>query len=386
METVETVVVGAGLVGAAVAARLGGTVRVLEQGAQVASEASAQNAGMVRLLVEDPVERRLALRAHALLRALEEDWQVLPARVTGAVHGLVHEAQELDDAVAALRAAGHEVIALDLPDRVAPAMAGVHLKRAWYVPEARVADPHALATGLLAPLQGRGALRRGVRVTALQVHGGRVVGVDTDQGPLACDRVVLAAGAWSGQLAAPLGLRRPLYPIRRSLLLTTPHPLARPGHPWCWLEDLGLYVRPEGGGWLVSGCDERIDPPAPGPGSTGPVADGWRDEVGERLVQHLPALSEVGWTAGWTGLRTFAPDRRPILGPDPDLPGLHWAAGLGGYGLTSHLAVGEAVATWMEGGELSWLRRQDVSPGRIFPKRWVIRPRGTHHGGRLVEG
>ena len=94
MESVDTVVVGAGLVGAAVAARLTGRLRVLEQGDQVAGEASAQNAGMVRLLVEDPVERRLALRAHELLVELDTRWEVPPSRVTGSVHGLVHEAQE----------------------------------------------------------------------------------------------------------------------------------------------------------------------------------------------------------------------------------------------------------------------------------------------------
>lgn len=379
MEHVDTLVVGGGLAGAAVAAAVSGPVLVLEQGAQVAAEASAQNAGMVRLLVEDPVERRLALRGHQLLVDLDAAWDSPPSRVTGAVHGLVHEPDELDDAVAALRAAGHSVEAEpDLP----PALHGAHLRRAWAVPGARVADPHALVTGLL---QGV-AVRTRVRVRRLVLQSGRLTGVQTDAGPLSCDRLVLAAGAWSGLVAADLGLRRPLHPVRRSILQTSPHPLSDADHPWCWLEDLGLYVRPEGQGWLVSGCDERIDPPALGPGSTGQVEPAWRDVLTERLLSTLPALSDVGWAGGWTGLRTFAPDRRPLLGPDPDVAGLHWAAGLGGFGVTTHLAIGEAVATWMRGDDLPWLRFGDVSPGRDFPRRWVIRPRGTHHGGALVSG
>lgn len=382
MQSVETIVIGAGLAGASVASRLPGAVRVLEQGAQPAAEASAQNAGMVRLLVDDPVERNLSLRAGQLLAELDERWSEPPSRVTGAVHGLVHDPTALDDGVAHLRAAGIAVEAVDRPETVAPALAGARLSRAWWVPEARVADPHALVHGLLRDR----TVQTGVRVRSVATHGGRVVGVDTDQGRLAADRVVVAAGAWSGALARDLGLHRPLHPIRRSLLWTTPHPLARPEHPWCWLEDMGLYIRPEAGGWLVSGCDERIDPPGPGPGSAGEVDAAWRDVVGERLLECLPAVADLGWRGGWTGLRTFAPDRRPILGPDPELPGLVWVAGLGGFGLTSHLAIGEAVATWMEGGELPWLRRGDVDPARPYPRRWVITPRGTHHGRRLVDG
>ncbi|NOY25285.1 MAG: FAD-binding oxidoreductase [Oligoflexia bacterium] len=393
MEHVETLVIGGGLAGAAVAAAAAaqGPLLVLEQGPQVAAEASAQNAGMVRLLVEDPVERRLALRSQDLLAELDERWEAPPSRVTGAVHGLVEDPSDLDEAVAALRAAGHTVAALDPEGPLPPAMAGARLRRAWSVPGARVADPHALVTGLLQDARARGAtVRTGLRVQSLVIESGRIAGVQTEQGPLACDRLILAAGAWSGVLVAPvaavLGLRRPLYPVRRSVLQTAAHPLSHPEHPWCWLEDLGLYVRPEGGGWLVSGCDERLDRPPPGPGSTGPVDPAWRELLSARLLDALPALADVGWAGGWTGLRTFAPDRRPILGPDPDIDGLHWAAGLGGFGVTTHLAVGEAVATWMRGGALPWLRQEDVSPSRSYPHRWVIRPLGTHRGGRLVAG
>ncbi len=374
----RTVIIGAGLAGAAVAHFLDGPALVLEQGSQAGAEASAQNAGMVRLLVEDPVERRLALRGEARLRELGEEG----SRVTGAVHGLVHDPGELDDAVAALRAAGHEVQSVDRAADVAPVLAGAALRRAWYVPGARVADPHALIQRLLAGAE----LRRGVQVRSLIVESGRLVGLQTSQGPLHAERVVLAAGAWAGALAATAGLHRPLFPVRRSLLLTTPHPLARPEHPWCWLEDLGLYLRPEAGRWLLSGCDERVEAAPQGPGSRGELDPDWRDQVGERLLATLPAIEEVGWSGGWTGLRTFAPDRRPLLGPDPELPGLFWAAGLGGFGLTAHLAVGEAVAAWLGGAPPAWLRSEEVDPGRTMPRRWVIRPLGTHHGSRLVSG
>lgn len=374
-----TVVLGAGLAGAAVAAALGpDELLLIEQGAAPGGEASAQNAGMIRLLVEDPVERRLALRGEELLRERHGG----ELRRTGAVHGLAHDPGELDDAVAALRAAGHEVRELVHPAEVAPVLAGARLRRAWFVPGAGVANPQGLLDALLV---GHRVLR-GCRAEAIELRAGRVVGLRTSLGSISCQRLVLAAGAWSGALAAAAGLQRPLVPIRRSLHLSAPHPLARPDHPWCWLEDLGLYLRPEAGRWLLSGCDERPDPPPPGPGSQRALDPPWTEQVAQRLLETLPALGDLALDGGWSGLRTFAPDRRPLLGPDPEVEGLYWAAGLGGFGLTAHLAVGELVADWIRGQPPTRLRPEDVAVGRPLPRRWRIFPRGTRQGARLIEG
>ena len=74
--------------------------------------------------------------------------------------------------------------------------------------------------------------------------------------------MVRAAGAWCAGLAAAAGLARHLIPLRRTLLLSAGGPPPPAGHPWVWIDDLGLYARPEGEGWLLSGCDERVDWPA----------------------------------------------------------------------------------------------------------------------------
>ncbi|RME29159.1 MAG: FAD-binding oxidoreductase, partial [Deltaproteobacteria bacterium] len=132
----DTIIVGAGLAGASVAARLPGPSLVVDQAPQPGAEASAQNAGMVRLLVEDPVERRLALRAESLLAALDEHWPDPPSTVTGGLLALVHDPAHLDDGVAHLRLAGIPVEAIDHPAEVAPALAGARTARAWWLPTA----------------------------------------------------------------------------------------------------------------------------------------------------------------------------------------------------------------------------------------------------------
>jgi glycine/D-amino acid oxidase-like deaminating enzyme len=91
----------------------------------------------------------------------------------------------------------------------------------------------------------------------------------------------------------------------------------------------------------------------------------WRAVAHDKIERLLPALADVAFTGGWTGLRTFTPDRRPLLGPDPDIAGLHWATGLGGFGVTCSLAAGEAVAGWIHGSRFDWLEPTDVAPGRF---------------------
>ncbi len=385
----RTVIIGAGLAGCGVAWHLGGRgVLLLDQAEQPGAEATAQNAGMIRRLGEDPFERALAVRTAAFLSDPGEDWADLtPSQVTGALLGLAHDPDHLSDAVAHLRACGVDVQRCDRPEAVAPALAGSPLCRAWYVPDERLADAGQILSGLLRGIRRTGGeVRCGVSVQRIVVEGGAVVGVETSAGRIGADRVVLAAGAWSGLLAARLGLHRPLIPLRRTLLHTSPHPLSRPDHPWCWIDDVGVYIRPESGGWLVSGCDEAVDPPDVEPGSRGPVEALPRALAMDKLAAHFPALGPVRLSTGWSGLRTFAPDRRPVLGADGEVAGLWWAAGLGGFGVTCGIAAGEAVATWMRGGRTDWLDAEGVSPSRRYLSRWPIRPTGDLSRPRLISG
>lgn len=383
----DILVIGAGLAGLSVAYHLAphGRVRVIEQRDQPGTEASAQNAGMIRRMGEDPYERALALRTHARLADPPEDLaRHAPSRRTGAVLALVDDPWHLHDAAAHLRARGVTVEQVNEPARVAPILAGSPVAHAWYLPDERVADAHALVSGFLEGIRAHdGEVRCGEAVHELVLDGGRVTGVRTDRGLLHADAVVLAAGAWSGALAARAGLQRPLVPLRRTLAQTEADPRSE-GHPWVWLDDVGIYLRPDSGGWLLSGCDEAIDPPDDGP-SRGPIEAETRALALHKLERFLPRFGLPRLRTGWTGLRTFAPDRRPMLGEDPEAPGLWWAAGLGGFGVTCSLGVGEAVAAWLRAEEVPWLDRAAVSPGRRTLRRWAIRPTGDLAGSKLIR-
>ena len=382
-------IIGAGLAGLATAYHLAPhrQVLVVDQADQMGAEASSQNAAMVRRLGEDPFERVLAARTVDWMIRPGPDWPGGPvSREVGAVLGLAIDPHHLHDAAAHLRARGITIEALDKPAEVAPALAGAPLLHAWWLPEERVGDPWAMLQGFAEGLRVHGGgIRTRSPVRSLRVSDGQVQGVELENGEVVlADVVVAAAGAWSAGLVAPFGLERPLIPLRRTLLQSAPHALSQTHHPWVWIDDVGIYARPEAGGWLVSGCDETVDWPLPGPGSRGPVEPFHRALAATKLQRWIPALGDAVLHQGWTGLRTFAPDRRPILGQDPDLAGLWWVAGLGGFGVTCGAAAGEAVASWICGRETPWLKPEPVSPGRRFLRRWPIRPHGDINSSRMV--
>lgn len=375
MEHVDVAVIGGGLCGVSVAHALAtgghGSVLLLEQGEQLGGEASAQNAGMVRRLALDPVERELACRSAA---ALDRPAFADALRTPGAVLAAGHDPAPLGAAAADLAARGIRVHELPL-DTLPPALSGSPVQRAWSLPDERVADAWGVLSVLAREARAAGAvLATGRRVSAVLTHAGRAVGVQTDQGPIRADVIVLATAAWAHHQARALGLDRPLVPLARHLLLTTAHPLSAPDHPWCWVDDAGVYARPESGGWLCSPCDEAPRDPGPGPGSRGPAEPLGYALAQDALERWFPALGPVRFQHGWTGLRTFCPDRRPLVGLDPELPGLAWATGFGGFGVTCSLAVGPVLVDLLAGRALQGLDPTSLAPGRAFPS-WEL-PKG----------
>jgi glycine/D-amino acid oxidase-like deaminating enzyme len=316
---------------------------------------------MQRRLVRDPVERAMAVRSGRALTALPDGFEPTGVRRVGGVVACAAPDAALSAAAADLAAAGVEVVPLDATAlrRTAPVLECA--ANGWWIDEA-VIDAHALVRGFLTGAQARGAridLRRPTRVVT---SGGRVVGVETDDGPVAADAVVVAAGAWAPEIAAALGVHRPLSPRARHLAVLGPDPRATQPHPWVWVDDVGVYLRPEAGGWLCSPCDEVPTAPHPGPG---PATHAGLASLADKLGRWAPTVAGAPIRAAWTGWRTFSPDRRPLIGADPEVSGLFWAVGLGGAGVSCAFAVGELVADAVAGRAPDWIDPRALAPGRF---------------------
>ena len=203
-------IVGAGIGGMALASLLAprSKVCVVDRRERPGLEASAQNAGLVRRLAEDPVDRALAVRTAAWLADPGDDWDVPPSRAVGAV--VASSATRRSSTTPRPICADAAWPSRRLTDvrEVAPALAGAPLSAAWFLPDERIARSDVLVDGWRRRVErAGGTVRCGVHVDRLAITAGRVTGVVTRDGTtIGADQVVLAAGAWTGALAARAGL------------------------------------------------------------------------------------------------------------------------------------------------------------------------------------
>jgi glycine/D-amino acid oxidase-like deaminating enzyme len=197
-----------------------------------------------------------------------------------------------------------------------------------------------MLAGLLAAAGRAGArLLTSCIAEAIELAGGRVAAVRTSRGRIETRAVIDASGAWAGTLARASGLEAPAFrPLRRHIF-ESPTRRADADGPFVWDLERGAYFRPDGDRTLLCACEEEPHPPgAPGSPPEAAVA------AAAKIASAFPALASVPLGPGRGCLRTFSADRRPVLGPDPRVPGLFYAAALGGHGVTTASVIGEIVA------------------------------------------
>lgn len=158
--------------------------------------------------------------------------------------------------------------------------------------------------------------------------------VRTTGGPLTTRVLVNAAGAWAAGLG---GLS--LTPTNRHLFVTPPMNTIEAHWPFVWDVAAGLYFRPESGGLLLCACDET--PAAPGEYDEDPRV---AIRLGRLLGDLQPGLGALRIMRTWVGQRTFAADRRFVVGYDPRDRRIFHVAALGGHGVTASPAVGRLAA------------------------------------------
>jgi glycine/D-amino acid oxidase-like deaminating enzyme len=353
LENAEILIVGGGVAGLSTAfhlARAGAKgILVLEREDLPGFYASGHNAGIARQLTGRAEHTALAIQGRERLAAaglLTPTGGFLLGAEPGGTDALALEAE-----------------AFRLPVRKAPGppFPGIAAAERLHIPSDGLIDIAGLLRRCADGARAGGArLRFGCQVLDLRPGDGGFA-VTTDQGTLCARTVVNAAGAWAGQIGRMAGgLAIDFAPLRRHLVWSSgPYP---PERPYAWWADRPLYLRPESGGMLLCACDEgAVAPPARGlqPPCDASVLEG----LAASLRELAPGLSEAPVPRFWCGLRTFAPDRCFVLGPDPVNPRLFWVAGLGGHGMTTGLAVGAAAARAILAKESTGL----LDPARLSP-------------------
>jgi glycine oxidase len=334
----QVLIIGGGIAGCSVAVELrrrGVEVTVVDRD-QPGSGATGASAGMLAPLYESyepDAAFRFGLESMALwprfAEELEElsEWPVAH-RSTGMLVANRTEKEE-EQARAALTwqeemGLHGELLSPEEARKHHPGVGPDFPSYLWLPAEAQV-DVQRLAVGLADAVRGAGGrVLAGRPVREVLADGGRAAGVVLDDGTrLQGNGVVMAAGAWAPQLDGfPEVL--PVKPIRGQILRLLP---GSPP-PWTLLADhRGRYLVPrENGTLLVGSTMEDV-------GYRDEVTDEGRAAIIDTALELFPGLEEARIVERWAGLRPITPDTWPILGPEPKMEGLFYAAGYGRNGI-----------------------------------------------------
>lgn len=369
----DVVVVGGGIAGASAAAALAGAgadVLLVEREPGFGTHATGRSAAVLSETSGPAPVRALAVASRPFL---EQPPDGLCDHALTAPRGLLWVADAAGEAdlrafaeAAAVQVPGIAVVdaarSVELAPMLRPGWAALGL----WEPEARTLDVDALLQGYLRLLRraGRTAAPGEGLASAHRRDGDWLV--RTDQREVTATILVDAAGAWADDVAIRCGVPPVgLVALKRTAFVFAP-PAGVDVAAWPLVMDHGgrFYLEPEGTRLLASPADETpVDP-----------CDARADDLD--VARAVDALAEAttlqvrGVGRAWAGLRTFAPDRTPVVGLDPDEPGFCWAAGQGGYGIKTAPAVAALVVAACTGTPPPpELAAQGVVPDTYAPAR-----------------
>lgn len=212
-------------------------------------------------------------------------------------------------------------------------------------------------------------------VTRIETHAGRAQAVHTGDGQrLAAGAVVLAAGAWSAALLAPLQIALPVRPRKRDVFVFS-SPARLPDCPLL-IDPSGFWFRPERDRYLCGAPPRNGDPDEP---PLDAIDHGlFEDWLWPRLAQRVPAFDALRVERAWAGyyeMNTF--DANGIVGPVSGIEDLYIACGFSGHGMQQAPAVGQALAERIALGryaslDLAPLSMQRITDGRPLIEKNVI--------------
>ncbi|TMV93248.1 FAD-binding oxidoreductase [Thioclava sp. BHET1] len=397
------VIIGAGIVGLSAALTLaerGVPVVVLEKG-RIAGEQSSRNLGWVRKMGRAAPDVPLAQTADRL-------WAGLPERtgheVGYARAGIMYLART-EEEMEMHRGWMASVADLDLDsqllspsqiDAMVPGGVGTWAGGIHTASDGR-AEPTLASSAIANAAIAKGAIIvEHCAVRTLSRAGGKVSGVVTERGEIACDQVLLAGGLWSRRFLGNLGVNLPTLPLICSAFRTAPMEgpteiaVGGPDFSFRKHRDGGFIITQrgalrapltldhlligrryldqlKGGGkflrialgretWRDLTLARRWGGNKPSPFETVRVMDPptiptLNSEAIDNLRAAWPAFADVTIEEAWAGMMDITPDSQPVIGPVAAIPGLTLATGFSGHGFGTGPAAGQLAAELVIGAE-----------------------------------
>jgi D-hydroxyproline dehydrogenase subunit beta len=360
----DVVVVGGGIVGSSCTYYLtaaGVRVLLLERGSLASGTSGAGEASLVPPL-QPGIQAHLARLSGQLYHALSEE---LPLDIEYRQGGTLYLAETEEDWTSAvgtaqrLHASGEECLLLDCGEirALAPTMCHSVAGGAFY-PAGAQANPFAIVAGLTQAARARGAqVVTGTSVTALESDqtGTRIAAVRTASERIPTGNVVIAAGAWSSQVGAMLGICIPVVPRKGHIAVTeSVAPILR----CTTISELAYLRAAQGGNQELTVTLEMEQTPS------GNLLLGMSREfvgfdrtvnpyviraIADRNLFYFPHNRNISIIRTYAGLRPYSPDHLPIIAPVPEIQGLFVATGHEGEGISLAPATGRLIQQLVTG-------------------------------------
>lgn len=358
----RVIVVGGGAIGLSSAFFLSDAgvsdVIVLEGQSALGSGSTGRNPGAIRTGFGSRINMEMTIASKRIMAEFED--------LTGAVlefenHGYLwmasteEQANGLRAVVSSLKDRGIRVSWLSPADvlELVPAVDPSRIIGASFAPEDGLVEPHQMLNGFVqGAVKGGVAIKCGYPVTGLKIHHQTVSGIESPQGDLEADAVLIAAGAHSGVLAAGAGIEVPLESFRRHSFVSGPAEWLKAPMPFVVDSETGAYFR-QSGSCLLFGRGREYEEDRPTFSTN--VKPAAMDLAVAAACRVIPAMCQTTVMHGYAGLYAMTPDLHAILGPVESISGLYLACGFSGHGLMHAPVTGRLLAEWIRDGNPSTL-------------------------------
>lgn len=361
------VIIGGGIVGVSTLYHLAhrGIPAVLLERRKIASGTTWHAAGIVGQLRDSTAQTELGKYTARLFQELElETGQATGYKQNGTINialsDVRHEQLLRSHDHAARMGIESRMLSRQEVSEKWPWIEAGDVKSGFFVPSNGQVNPLDVSVALVKGARALGASRfEDVEVKSLIVRNGKIVGVHTDSGDIATEKVLLAGGMWSHLFAKAHGVTLPLHAVEHFYIVTEPMDSLPRDQPILNIVEERTYWKEDAGKLLIGGF-EALGKPW---GAEGIPKDFEFDELPfdmdhveaelEGMFARMPKLADMGIQTFFNGPESFTPDGRPYLGPAPEIDGLFIASGMNSNGILNSGGVGLTIAEWMTDGDPS---------------------------------